>query len=180
MSILLKSGGVCIVGKDNEEVQIDISYIKSDMKAEIKATRRPNSYYVKLVREMIKDLDSSGLRAVPQVQNKLRSILGLPEIKGFTIGGTNNPSVDFKSSVENSKDDKFLGEVFEMKVNKSYPKKNQEEKHYGFITELASRSLFKKWEQFLGMIKQCSNSQKKLDDSTKKYEENFEKIFNNP
>ena len=80
MSYQIKDGKITMKTPDGD-VQIDLDYIKSDMKKAVRPIKR-NSFYVKKIREYITELDQ-GFDSIEPVQTKLRSFFGASE-KGLS------------------------------------------------------------------------------------------------
>jgi len=176
----MRSGHIFTYDEDEKETEIDISYVKADMRDAITATER-NSIYVQYVKSWILELTNAGLRAIPGIQSKLYALLGKEKPKGITIGGGGkNVPMDHRTRLVSNGDKSFLSSKFAISVGK--PSKNKHNgKHIGLGTELTARQCFSTWENQLGMIKNFASSKPKAkDDSNKLYADNFEKAFKEP
>ena len=178
-TISIKSGRILTYDENEKETEICISSVKDDMKEAIVATDR-NSLYVQSVREWVEDLTYGGLRAIPEVQKKLRFFLGKPEEKGFSFGGRDKSiKPDHRTNILSSGDNSFLRSTFAIAVGK--PSKHKDGKHLGLGTELTAKQCFSTWYSQLNMIRfQGSSKKKPYEDPDKPFKDNWEKTFKAP
>lgn len=175
MGISIKNGHIFI----DDETELDIAYVKSDMRKAVSATGR-NSLYVQYARSWMSQLDSSGLRAIPEVQAKIRALTGLKD-KGMSIGGSSkNIREDHRTHVIQNGDSSFLKSTFGITLNKNFKNKNTG-KSFGLGTEILAKQYFVQWHEWLNMIKQFAGSKPKpKEDLNKKYADNFDTAFKEP
>jgi hypothetical protein len=176
-SISIKNGHIWTTTED-EDIEIDLAYVKEDMKKAIRTTGR-NSLYVMWVRNWMNELNNAGLRAIPNIMDRLCALTGMPKTSGFSFGGKQeiiNP--DFRSaSFANTDNNPVVGG----NLKKSGAQKHKEEKSIGLGTELTAKICFKRWYSWLNLIRfQGSSRKKSWSDPNKVYTDNFDKALKEP
>lgn len=142
MSISVKNGKITLT-EGKIETEIDIEYVKKDIKSAIKSTGR-ESLYVAQARTVVKKLDSGLLEA----KNELARLLGIEVKEGFTMGGkAPTPSQSTPLTKCNNETAK---QVFGIRVGKGSKKKTTR----GLGTPVDAKINFKQWYDWVGMIKQ--------------------------
>jgi hypothetical protein len=78
MAVTIRNGVITVTEK-KKETRIDLEWLKNSMRTAIRPVANRRSAYAEKTREWVRDLDRSGIRAIPRLRQELKLFFGARE-----------------------------------------------------------------------------------------------------